>query len=287
LLESQGVTTSQGSKTWSKQAIYNLIQNRVYLGELRYGRDDRFVNPDAHEPIVDLPTWTAAQHPNGRKLPLTRTGANLLAGIVRCAGCGYCLQWTTTTRGKRIARCTRTHSGGLCPEPVRTSAEPVEEAAVRAFWSLTADLEAEGIPEEAYDDLSLLEKTLETAERRLAQAKSPEVQDAAGEGWAEMISARRHERDKAAEALGKAQTVAVVPVMSADTLRGAWERMTNEERRALLALRFDCIALSRDGNMVVYPAGTGPAGLPRRGFKRNPELVPFPDVPARARVLAL
>ena len=38
---------------------------------------------------------------------------------------------------------------------------------------------------------------------------------------------------------------------------------------------------------VVYPVGAAPEGLPRRGYVRAPTLVPFPDAPDGARVLAL
>ena len=113
-LEGNGVTTSQGSTHWSKQAIYGLIKNRVYLGELSYGRDRRYVNPNAHEPIVDLATWTAAQHPNG-SVSHVREGSYLLAGILRCAGCRYAMQGTKSRTGVEravLVQLTRGHSGG-------------------------------------------------------------------------------------------------------------------------------------------------------------------------------
>ena len=67
-LEAAGVTTSQGSKTWSKQAVYGLLSNPVYHGRaaLRARRPLRVHGVE--EPIVDFATWTAAQHPNGRRL---------------------------------------------------------------------------------------------------------------------------------------------------------------------------------------------------------------------------
>ena len=121
LLARAGVRTSQGSTTWSKQAIYGLLSNRVYLGELSYGRDGRYVKTDAHEAIVDLALWTAAQHPNGRLQRVGETSAWLLAGLVRCDACRYCMQGTTTSRGNRIYRCTRTHAGGVCPAPAAST----------------------------------------------------------------------------------------------------------------------------------------------------------------------
>jgi hypothetical protein len=63
LLEAHGVKTSQGAATWSKAAIQSVISSRVYLGELSYGRDRRYVNPEAHEPIIDRATWEAAAAP--------------------------------------------------------------------------------------------------------------------------------------------------------------------------------------------------------------------------------
>lgn len=286
-LSSNGVKTSQSSTVWSKQAVYGLIRNRVYLGELRYGLDGRFVNAEAHEPIVDIATWQAAQHPNGRRLADTRSGANLLAGIFRCHACGYSLQGTKTSRGKRIYRCTRTHSGGICPEPVRTPAEPVEEAVVRAFWTLTDDMEAEGTHADTDADVGALRGALDTAEQRLIQALSPDVQDAAGDGWASMMRERRAARDEAAEALGRALALSTRTLPAPETLRATWERMTTEERRELLSLRLDCVTLRRDGTMTIYPAGTGPAELPRRGFRQGPRLYPFPDTPRGARTLTL
>jgi len=282
-LTSNGVCTSQGSRTWSKQAIYNLIENRTYLGELHYGRDDRFVNADAHEPIVDLATWTAAQHPNGRRVgpPRSENSAWLLAGILRCAGCRYCTQGTTTSRGKRIYRCTRRHSGGVCPQPATIDADTIERAAVDAFWSLTADLEARGTAD-TVGDLAGLEAALERAGAALSQWMSPDVQEAIGDiaEYATGLRDRRQARDRAAAALGQARAASsrVADFPSVETLRGAWDRMATRQRRELLGLRFDCLALRRDPlGFTVYPAGTGPSDLPRRGFKTAPVLKPFPD----------
>lgn len=289
-LAERGVTTSQGSRTWSKEAVYGLLRNRVYLGELSYGRDRRFVNADAHKEIVDLATWQAAQHPNGRRLAPARSEGSefLLTGIARCAGCGYSLQATKTGRGKRIYRCGRTHAGGVCPAPVRIDAESVEAAAVEAFWSLTRDLEAEGATDNR-GELRAVEQEAERAERALKQWMSVEVQEAIGDTgeYAAGLRERRSARDAAAAALGQLRLRPNAHAPSVRRLSAEWKKATPQERRELLGLRFDCIALGRDRRMIVYPAGTAPSDLPRRGFKRDPSLAPFPDAPRGARVLRL
>jgi hypothetical protein len=63
--------------------------------------------------------------------------------------------------------------------------------------------------------------------------------------------------------------------------------MTTRERRDLLAIRFDTIAVRRDPvEIIAYPAGTAPADLPRRGYRVGPALAPFPDQPSTANSAA-
>jgi hypothetical protein len=199
------------------------------------------------------------------------------------------VQATTTSRGKRIYRCTRTHSGGVCPAPARVDAERVEKVAIEAFWAVTGDLEAVGA-QEPHNAVSPLEEELQRAQQRVDQLETEDAQDAFGDRWISVVKQRRDERDRAAEELGKARAeVRTSPQLPVETLRGNWPKMTAQDRRELLALTFDCIALRRDPLVaVVYPAGVGPDDLPRRGFKRVPVLRPFADdLPDGARVLAL
>jgi hypothetical protein len=108
-----------------------------------------------------------------------------------------------------------------------------------------------------------------------------------GPEWAALLTARRADRDEKVAATAPARARA--PVATA-TLREAWEHTTTAERREVMTLRFDCIALRRRDDraleLVIFPAGSGPAGLTRRGFKRAPVLKAI-DVPADARVVPL
>jgi site-specific DNA recombinase len=288
-LEAHGVKTSQGSRVWSRPAIDCLIKNEVYMGVLVYGRDRRYVNPNGVEnPIVDAATWHAAQHPDGNRLsPVKSDSPYLLSGRLRCAACRYCMQGTNTSRGKRIYRCNRRHVGGVRPAPARIDAEVVENAAVAAFWTLTADIEAEGTKDTS-GELAGLESALERAERLLAQLEDPSAQDALGDRYLTVFRERREQRDRAAEALGRARADAGRDTLpDVETLRGVWDRMNVKDRRELLGLRFHALALSRDRSLVVYPAGADVGDLPTRGFRREPVLEPFPTPPSGAGLLAL
>jgi hypothetical protein len=204
-------------------------------------------------------------------------------------GYGYSMQGTTTGRGKRIYRCTRTHAGGVCPEPVRVDALALEEAALGSFWALVDDLEAQGTTDDR-GTLAALHQALDRAEQRLAEYLSPAVQDEVGDTmlWATGLGERRRARDDAAKALGAAKAEAderdALP--SARSLRADWDSKPTRDRRELLGAWFDLIAVGRDGSVVVFPRGTGPADLPTRGYRRDPQLYPITDIPADGRTLA-
>lgn len=269
LLEARGVHTSQGSATWSKPAVQGLIKSRTYLGELRSGP---YVNPRAHEPIVDEPTWLAAQHPNPAG-PRRRTGGYLLSGILRCASCGYCMQGTHSSRRKRIYRCVRRHAGGLCPAPTRIEAA-VADAAV------LAEMRGKVYREKSRAgsvDLAPFVAAFEAAERRLQQALEPEAQDALGDRWMAVVRERRREHEEAGRALGEARAQA-----GASKGGGFWDLFESfdfedetapiEERRRMIASVLPAIAVSRDKTLDFGP---DPSALSRRGYNRRAKLNPL------------
>jgi DNA invertase Pin-like site-specific DNA recombinase len=262
LLEGHGVQTSQGSSSWSRQAVKALLKSRVYLGEIRSGP---YVNPSAHEPIVDLATWTAAQRTDSR--PRRPEHGYLLSGILRCASCGYTLQGTTTSRGKRRYRCVGRHAGGRCPAPVSVYCDEVEaiviEEAQLVFYR----------PREALvsPDLAPLEAALERAEQRLEQAQGTDVQDALGDAWPALLKERLIARDDAAAALGEAR--AKSPTKPTGFLWGeTFGDLERAEQREVLRELFPAIALRPDKLLDFKP---DVSRLSRRGFRRTPKLNPL------------
>jgi DNA invertase Pin-like site-specific DNA recombinase len=274
-LAERGVQTSQGSSTWSKQAVYGLLKNRTYLGELHYGRDGRFVNESAHEPIVDLALYQAANKAKTSRLaPVAEKTDWLLAGLLRCEACRYAMQGTTTSRGKRIYRCTRRHAAGMCPLPARIDASRIEGMVEGLVWRHVADAEAREQPPRS--DLRELEAAFEQAEAKLARWTSAEILEALGDTSEYVTEAKRLkvERDEAASRLGAARSRALPAKARRFPARRTWRGMSNRERREALGDIFDCFAIGENG-LTAYVRGTAPE-LPRRGYKREPTLAGFP-----------
>jgi DNA invertase Pin-like site-specific DNA recombinase len=282
LLEAHGVTTSQGSGTWSKPAVQSLLKSRTYLGEIRSGP---YINPTAHEPIVDEPLWLAAQHPNPAP-PRLRKGGCLLTGILRCKACGYSMQGTTSSRGKRIYRCVGRHAGGVCPAPARVYADVVEAKVADEVFrraSLTHTLPGKEGP-----DLRALEEVLANAERRFAQVMSDEARDALGDLWAADVKTRRMALEQAAEDLGHAQSEPTLTGQDLDLIRhwqdeAGLKALAGDEggtvvfldldlKRRLVASVLPAVAVAKGGALKFNP---DLSGMSRRGYNRNPKLNPL------------
>jgi hypothetical protein len=110
-------------------------------------------------------------------------------------------------------------------------------------------------------DLGALEADVDAADRRLAQALTPEAQDALDGEWAATVKARRLERERALSALGEARERAGVE--AADfRLRDSWDGLSHAERRDALALFWRAIYVGRKEE--------GTPGTPLRFVARGP-----------------
>lgn len=198
--------------------------NRVYLGEARNGE---YVNPDAHEPIVDRATFEAAQLSHPRPPRGTR-GAALLSGVIRCAGCGR-LMVPTTRSGARAYRCRRHHARGECPEPchvgewVEAYVEGIAAQLMRGRGYKAAQVNRRVDQAEAELDAA------EAARDDFAAATVGMSREDIGAGMrahAENVRAARR-------ALAEARAAAV-PIPGVRSWGEAWESLSVEQRRHVL-----------------------------------------------------
>jgi site-specific DNA recombinase len=276
-LEATGVKTSQGSPSWTRSSLHGILKSRVYLGEARSGP---YVNPTAHEPLVDVTTWEAAQRPNPRPATRGRQGNYILTGVLRCQACGHGMQGTLSAGGRRIYRCLRRHAAGRCPEPSRIDAATVEAAVLAELRGVF--LPRPVGPAGPGSDLAGLAETLAAAERRLEQVRSPEAQDAWSDEWPAMVKARVAEREAAAKALAEARGMAGQSAGFWDAFaRLDIDNASPEELRRAIGGAFRYVAVARDKTLHWPPDNSNPNSsveLPSRGGRGG--LHPLPRTAA-------
>jgi len=124
-----------GGKPFTKNRLYNLLTNVIYLGKVDYGGR---IYDGEHARIVDDQTWNQVQellNRNGRRggrNVASRHGA-LLKGIVRCASCEVGMVHTYTNKGNRLYRyyvCVKAHQRGWNHCATRSVSAPALESAV-------------------------------------------------------------------------------------------------------------------------------------------------------------
>lgn len=207
-----------------------MLRNRVYLGELKVRS---YVNVEAHEPILDPEIFEAVQaRLANAPRPARRDdgGLVLLAGLVRCAGCGHVMTRATSNGGIAYS-CVRNHSGARCPEPATIMASRVdryvEEIALAELERLEADASPAG-------DLSPLREEVQAAEADLSGYL--QAVDVAGIGAPDAAAGMRTRRERVDVARERLRA-AMARVPQAPILRGgreAWARLNRSEQNELL-----------------------------------------------------
>jgi DNA invertase Pin-like site-specific DNA recombinase len=101
-----GIKTAKGLKTWNPQTISRMVQNSVYVGQVRYRisqvvdgkretrpEKDWIIASDSHESLVGDLLWYDAQKKFASKERLPKVKMDFspceLAGIIICADCGH------------------------------------------------------------------------------------------------------------------------------------------------------------------------------------------------------
>lgn len=271
-----GVPSPYGSTEWPDRSLAHLLSNRAYLGEARSGE---FVNPDAHEPIVDELTFKKAQAVPQAASP--RHGKSLLTGLLRCAGCRYSMR-PDSMKPKfedervRSYRCRGRRAQGVCSAPSSTLARVIEPFIVeQALARFDTDLLERADDTSDIDDAM---KARDEAVRLRDNFLQIEVADPA-------VFQRELDRRQEAVDIADARLTKLRPIESLEvaSLRDEFPKLAVEEKRQVLMAQIDCIFLRRAPRRGHFPIedrvficwrNEGPLDLPGPG-RRNVELVPF------------
>lgn len=253
-------------RVFTNSAARYVIGNRTYLGEVRSGE---YVKPNAHEPLVTLALFQAA---NARKAgAATRrdsTGEGvLLSGLLRCAACRRCM--SIGRNGARppveLYRCKVTHAGGRCTAPASISARPLEAFVVGAMMGS----EFEKI--DAVIDLDALEAAVTAAEAELSEYVT--TMRATDPAFRIGYDARVRALNFASERLANGAKMGV------GSGQFDWPKLTLQERRGILRSKLQAVFV-RQGRGKSIQARCRPVfqwepavALPKRG--NISPLIPF------------
>jgi hypothetical protein len=106
-------------KGWSRSTVKQMFRSQTYLGRIAIGED--IYREDTHPAVVDERTWQLAQREGKRpEHDGSLASQGVLAGLIRCAGCGHVLSVTASgPPGARVASytCRKRRASGVCPAP--------------------------------------------------------------------------------------------------------------------------------------------------------------------------
>jgi site-specific DNA recombinase len=243
-LTANGVRTPYGLQYWVGRSLSHVIANRAYLGEARSGE---YVNPEAHEQIVDPETWERAQRAIGDR-PVNGMGGALLAGILRCEACGYVLK-PDTMRDRsgeklRLYRCRGHRPGGSCPAPASVLGRVVEPWTVEQMFLWLGGVRARGSA--LTSDLRAAELSLSKAKRELATyITAVSAEDVGAEAFAAGAKQRREAVDAAAAFEDEVRERAGLTDLPQEAdLRQQWPELDVGEQNAILRAALDAVILS-------------------------------------------
>lgn len=280
-LNAAELTSAKGNKYFVNTSVSGILQSRAYLGESQNGQH---LNTSAHEPLIDAPTWQAAQRPRAVHAVHTEAEPALLTGLLRCASCRLSLASGVGLKGRqtRRYRCCGHSGGGECPDPVRVSAPEIDPLVEDLFFRLLRRKKSSvsvGQTRRTEDALTVAESDL------TSYRDDPRFLRTLGaERFERGLRVRRRAVEDALLDLANLERRDAGPtVPSADEIEEQWPSLSMRERCALIRGVIDCVFVAPGDAPVrnrswVFTLGTAPHDLPRRGL---PALEVQPFVPRR------
>jgi hypothetical protein len=273
-LESLGVRTARNNPGWCDSTLRQILQNRVYLGELRSGDH---IARGRHEPLVEVGEWQRAQRPRPTRIPNAKT-TTLLGGLLRCAACRRVLhsRIATSSSARRVGSyfCHPRSSQGRCEASAYVMGPIVEPFVEDAFFGELFFRERHRSGPDSR--LPQLRAGLEAAERALDSYRDrPRLLEVLGEDrFVAGLQVRAQAVDRAMQRVAaEERRVNGAEITSADDLQRRWPSLTVKERRSAIGALIDCVFIGRGWGQIadrsfVYYRGEEPVDLPVRGSTR-------------------
>lgn len=277
-LEAEEVPTASGGKHWLQPVLSHLFRRRVYLGEVSKGE---FVNTSAHEPLVSVELWEAAQKPDPRLGRTPRKHENLLQGLVYCASCGRVMTPAPKKRQRfhhvdkagnhksyeytySLYYCRGKTADGKCPAPAQIRSAPLEAWVEEQFRQALGPRGRLANYAAASHQVELAAQSVDEAQQELAAYRDESIIRLIGkESYEAGLQNRREEVERRQAELEtvRAQAGIVDNVPISRNLADAWEGLTTFEKREALSAFIESVS--------VRPTGRSGAKLGRQGVEHR------------------
>jgi DNA invertase Pin-like site-specific DNA recombinase len=233
-----------GKGRWYRTSVINILKNRAYLGEARQGK---YVNPNAHEALVDDELFTVVRALGLREeAPARWNVAGMLAGVVRCSTCGYALT-RSKANGYWIYR-HRDSAGVRCEDRPTISMLKLDGFVVDEVFRRDVDSPdtVTGVEShQATEELARLREQVAAEQAMKAPYEDPKFVarlglDAALRALSKIDAGITQLEDRIAEL-----SVDVREIPDFRALREIWETLSVDEKREALAAVVQHVLVSR------------------------------------------
>jgi DNA invertase Pin-like site-specific DNA recombinase len=228
------------TKSW--RATQELLRNRIYLGELKFGK---LVNPVSHQPIIEKALFDSVQSMRPKLGPRETASSRLLAHqkIVFCGTCNAPMAITGTTKhakgGTKQYQSYACYRYRDCKGPAFISADLLERTVIAVIKQVQAEGQA------SMDDrVVVAELEAEAALQTLNQAV------AAFDGLGDVAATRTKLLELRAEHQAAQERLEALRTALGSRKRATpavWEAMTLHEQRALIRAVINRVIVRRGG----------------------------------------
>jgi DNA invertase Pin-like site-specific DNA recombinase len=240
---------------WRASTVADLVTTPLNIGRLeRTIGGERVAVDDAHEPLVSRAVWEAVA--NGRANvngAVHRDEPAMLAGLVRCAGCGGPMSRAGNGKGRLSAKGERLRYDHYiclrrCPQAARMSVRPVDEYVLAEVLEHLARSAAVGASRRREDDVKTAERELERAESELAAYVSAvSALDLGEAAFARGARERRARVNESRRALADAAAKVCVRGPSHADLVDQLPTMSDRDKNRLLRTIVDRVLVKKAG----------------------------------------
>jgi DNA invertase Pin-like site-specific DNA recombinase len=232
---------------FTASSVYKFVKNPAYCGTAHSGA---YSKAEAHEAIVDRATWERCQFP-GRKSP--EWVESLVAGMVRCAGCGLAMTSIRSQGQIAAANIYRCYGHrGKCDAPAIAGGEELDPLVEEFLFRHSQ----RGRPPGGEKKQQRLELAAAQAEADLvAYRDNPALQRTLGPESFEAGLAKRHNIvERRQLELARVKHGRRGPKVDLEALEREWPSLSWEARRKVTRELLDCVIVKRGSQPLIERA---------------------------------